>query len=543
MLRRSLARALGYLRLTPVAAVAVLAAASLGSPPSNPPPAAAQSAGPWLVSRAPGGGSASGASDAAAISADGRWVAFASEAADLVPGDGNGAGDVFLWQRPSGPVTRVSLTAAGTEAAARSQMPALSADGRWLAFRSDGALTADDAPSGGLYVRDLATGGMRLVAADSRDRRGTHSFPAVSGDGGRVVFESTAALSGAPADGQSRVFWWDRATGAIRPASPVGADAPARQPAISRDGMAAAFVSEATNLAVAPPSSGDQVYVVTLATGTVERASVATNGAAGGGASMEPALSGDGRLVAFTSLAADLVAKDVNGVSDIFVRDRAAGTTIAVTDVTPDDNVHHPGHSREPDLSADGRWLAFASEMYTLTPGDTNRVRDVYVHDLATRATRLVSRRADGSQSDQRSWGPALASDGGHVAFTAAGPLVAADSGDTSDVYLVSLNGAPHPPQATATHPPPHPTATPTAHPPHPSPTPTGHHPHPTATSSHDPTATPQHHPPPTATPTGHHAHPTATSPHHPPPTGTAAVQAPASGTWLVYLPRLVSGP
>jgi hypothetical protein len=109
----------------------------------------AQSRALWLVSHTASGRSGSADSSTASVSGDGRWVAFASDATDLVVGDTNGVTDVFLFDRQNETVRRVSVAAEGLEAPKRSLMPALSADGRWLAFRSDAALTAENAPWGG----------------------------------------------------------------------------------------------------------------------------------------------------------------------------------------------------------------------------------------------------------------------------------------------------------------------------------------------------------------------------------------------------------
>ncbi len=528
-----------------------------------------------LVSHVPGGGAATGDSLGVSIAADGSRLAFESTAPDLAGGDVDAVADVFAYDAAADRTDRVSLDAAGAETTGRAIMPALASGGGWVVFRSAAALTADPAPWGGLYLRELATGGVRLVVADTDGGRGASYAPAIAADGGRVAFESTAALAGAPADGRARVFVWDRSDASIRLVSPANADAAARDPAISDDGTTVAFTSEAANLVAGPAGGAAQVYAVDLAAPErLARVSVSSAAVPGDGASGEAALSGDGQVVAFASLAANLVDKDVNGVSDIFVHDRRTGTTVAVTDVTPADDVHHPGDSVDPDLSPSGRHLAFTSAMYTLTPRDSNWLPDVYVHDRQARVTRMVSRKASGAQSDDRSWGAAVA-DTGAVAFVSAAALAPGDAGAFSDVYLVGPGGDLHPhasptptvvhrptwtpghPTATAVH---HPTATPGGQHPtatavhHPTATPGGQHPtatavhHPTATpGGHHPTATAVHHP--TATPGGHH--PTATAVHHPTatpdrhhPTATSGSPGgrvlPETG-WRLWLPAVLA--
>lgn len=479
---------------------------------------AAAARGPVLVSRTAQDVAAGGPSGSAALNGDGTRLAFESEAPDLVPGDTNGVADVFLADSRAGTLRRVSLTAAGAQAPTRSLMPALSADGRWLAFRADGPLTGDAAPGGGLYLLDLDGGALQLLLADTDGGRGRSDFPAISADGGVVVFESTVALSPGPAAPLAAVLAWQRSDGRVRRVSPAAANAPARDAAVSADGRVVAYASEATNLGLVT-AGRRQVYVTALGSDIAELASVTALGQPANGDSGEPTLSGDGRWLAFTSLATDLVAKDVNGVTDIFVRDRSAGLTRAVTDVQPGDNVYHPGDSSDPVLAADGSALAFASKMYTLTPGDRNQAYDVYHLRLPDGPLQRISLRQDGMESARPSWAPALSADGRSVAFTSTGDLAPEDGNDLADVYLWRGDAVaqPSPTQAGGHHPTatfvPHGTATPTRlHPPTatsghgPSPTPG----HPTATLVHHATATPVHHA--TATP-AHHA--TATPAHH----------------------------
>jgi Tol biopolymer transport system component len=464
-----------------------------------------------LISRTAQDVAAAGLSGSAALDADGTRLAFESEAADLVPGDTNGVSDVFLADRRAGTMRRVSLTAAGAQAPARSLMPALSADGRWLAFRADGPMTLDPAPLGGLYLLDLDNAALRLLLADMDGGRGRSDFPAISADGGVVVFESTVALTSGSAASLASVLAWQRSDGTIRRVSPAGANAAARDAAVSGDGRVVAYASEATN--IGPSTSGRrQVYLTALDSDVTELSSVTALGQPANGDSGEPTLSGDGRWLAFTSLATDLVAKDVNGVTDIFLRDRAAGSTRAVTDVLPGNDVYHPGDSSDPVLAVDGSALAFASKMYTLTPGDRNQAFDIYHLRLPDGLLQRISLRQDGAESARPSWAPAISGDGRSVAFTSTGELAPEDTNELADVYLwradavaqpSATHGGGHNPTATSL---PHGTATPTR-------------PHlPTATSGHDPSPTAGHHD--TATP-GHHDtatpihHATATQLHH----------------------------
>src|SRR5947199_169142 len=168
---------------------------------------------------------------------------------------------------------------------------------------------------------------------------------------------------------------------------------------------------------------------------TTERVSVASGGTQSNGASLGSALSADGRLVAFQSDATNLVVGDTNGRTDVFVHDRQTGTTERVSvasDGTQANNV-----STYPALSADGRFVAFHSTATNLVAGDTNGATDVFVHDRQTGTTERVSVASGGTQGDASSAGPVLSADGGLVAFhSTATNLVAGDANDAYDVFV-----------------------------------------------------------------------------------------------------------
>lgn len=162
--------------------------------------------------------------------------------------------------------------------------------------------------------------------------------------------------------------------------------------------------------------------------------SVNPAGVAGNGLSLWGSVSGDGRSVVFESAATDLVAGDGNGKSDIFVRDLRTGTTSIVT---PAGN----GHSRTPRLSADGRWVAFVSEASNLVAGDTNAAPDVFAFDRQSGQTQRVSVRSGGAQSQgvplYMTRPPSVSADGQKIAFTSlAGDLVDGDNNGVQDVFV-----------------------------------------------------------------------------------------------------------
>lgn len=163
---------------------------------------------------------------------------------------------------------------------------------------------------------------------------------------------------------------------------------------VSADGRFVAFSSEAADLVPGDGNGVSDVFVRDLRTGRTTRVSVSSAGVAGDRASTFPSLSGDGRLVAFRSFADNLVGRDRNGVEDVFVHDRVAGTTERVSVGTSGQEANGP--SLSVNISADGSAVAFSSTASNLVPDDRNGVRDVFVRDRARRRTERVSVGAAG---------------------------------------------------------------------------------------------------------------------------------------------------
>jgi len=299
------------------------------------------------------GGNSDGGSNASSISSDGRYVAFQSEATDLVPAGSNGLFQIFVRDRQTGTTTQVSVNAGGQEG---------------------------DFPS---------------------------SAPSISGDGWHVAFES-----------------W------------------------------------ATNL----PAIGDgifpDIFVRNRQTGDTIRVSVDSTGVEGGGPSFHPSISGDGRYVAFDS-DADLVATDSGNYYDIFVHDRDADENGTYDEPAPvgistirvsvrSDGTEGDQDSTLPSISADGRYVAFQSQADNLVVGDTNLfpLSDIFVHDLQTGITTLVSVDSNGIQGIGNSSAPAISANGQSVAFESdAGNLVGGDGNGLFDIFV--YEGDPLPPNTT----------------------------------------------------------------------------------------------
>ena len=204
---------------------------------------------------------------------------------------------------------------------------------------------------------------------------------------------------------------------------------------ISADGRYVVFVSDADNLVSGDTNEVVGVFVRDTQTGTTTRVNVASDGTQAEEGSIQPSISADGRYVAFYSYASNLVEGDTNGASDIFVHDRETGTTSRVS--VTDDGAQSDSHSGYAVISADGRQVAFTSVAGNLVEGDTNGLNDVFVRDLVAGTTTRENVASDGTQSDDFSHGVAISDDGRYVSFSSvAGNLVEGDTNALNDLFV-----------------------------------------------------------------------------------------------------------
>jgi len=382
------------------------------------------------------------------ISADGRFAAFQSAASNLVPGDTNGSYDVFVRDQIAGATERVSVDSSGVQGDNDSSAPSISADGRYVAFWSmaSNLVAGDTNGTWDVFVRDRTAGTTERVSLDSSGAQanGPSYGPAISADGRWVAFQSFASnLVPGDANGLYDVFVRDRLAGATERVSVDSAGAEANDesssPAISADGRYVAFHASATNLVSGDTNGATDVFVRDRVAGTTERASVGSGGAQGNGDAFYPSITADGRYVAFESAADALVAADTNGVPDVFVRDRMAGTTERAS--LGMGAVQGNGASRDPSITADGRYVAFGSESTNLVGGDTNDRFDVFVRDRIAGTTERASVSTSGEQADDLSELAAMAAGGRFLAFASfATNLVPADTNLQSDIFVRDLD-------------------------------------------------------------------------------------------------------
>jgi len=385
------------------------------------------------------------------VSADGRFVAFESQASNLVPGDTNGATDVFVRDRLTGLTERASVSSAGGQSDRYCGHPAMSADGRFVAFVSSGAnlVAGDTNGTGDVFVRDRlsATTERASLGANGEQGNKQSSYPAISGDGRFLAFMSEADnLVAGDTNGRVDVFVRDRLDTTTKRVSVSSAGEQGNGDsgggflpvAIAADGRFVAFPSDATNLVPGDANQTRDVFVHDLFTGETECVSVSSTGEHGNRCSDSwwgsLAISADGRFVAFASQATNLVPGD-SGITDIFLRDRETATTQKVSVSSAGDPADR--ESSRPSMSADGRFIAFASTARNLVPGDTNDCSDIFVRDTTSGTTERISMSSIGEQSDWSSGGCFTSADGRFVVFYSwATNLVPGDTNGKTDVFL-----------------------------------------------------------------------------------------------------------
>jgi uncharacterized repeat protein (TIGR01451 family) len=361
-------------------------------------------------------------SELASVSADGRYVAFASFSDNLVAGDTNGAADIFVRDRVTGTTERVSVSSTGRQGKADSGIvngmggPSISADGRYVAFDSQASnlVRGDTNDAIDVFVHDRVTGATERVSVSSAGVQGDgdSTHPSISADGTRVAFESFADT----------------------------------------------LVSPDTNFS-------EDVFVHDRITGATVRVSDAADGTQGNNSSFGAASNGSGHVVVFSTFASNLGGNTV-GTSQVMLRDLDRGTLVPISAqgddflersndarITPDgrfvvwdessstllpraivrldrktgmreiESVNDAGEagnddSSLPDPSSDGRFVAFTSMGSNLVADDTNGRLDVFVRDTVAHTTHRVSVGSNGEQGDLDSFGPAVDSDGQVIAFT-----------------------------------------------------------------------------------------------------------------------------
>lgn len=393
------------------------------------------SANPRRVSISTSGVQANGDSWGACISTDGRYVAFVSDATNLVPGDTNGHADIFVRDLQFGTTSIESLTTMRLAANGASSQPTLDATGRYLAFRSSASnlADADTNAADDIFLRDRLTGFVRRVSLTflGQQANGASEAPSISNSASLIAFHSLA--SNIDADDQnanSDAFVYDtRPNSTLRASMTIASGrVSGRQASLSADGRLVAFVSNDTNLVAGDTNGYSDVFLRDRETGDVTRVSLTTGGGQINGAdSTQPFLTPDGRHVVFTSSGS--VVGWMNASTSVYLHDRHTATTTLVS--TPLTNGAVLYNCSFASASSDARFVVFSAV------NQSSSTEQVYVRDRLTATTELISRQpVTGAPGSASSKFPRITPDGRFVVFESeATNLAPSVNGNSKSVY------------------------------------------------------------------------------------------------------------
>ncbi len=400
-------------------------------------------------------------------SSDGRYTAFWSAANDLVAGDTNGRYDIFVLDRQTCGLERVSVSSAGVQSNNDSMHPSISADGRYVAFVSSAnnllGVGGDTNSAPDIFVHDRQSNTTIRASVSNTGAQSTGTSgsakPEISATGQFVAFFSFAPnLVIGDSNGTPDVFVRDLVNGTTSRVSVatggtqgVNGDTNTDRPSISSDGRFVAFASTMTNLVAGDTNNARDIFRHDRQTGETIRISVSSAGLETPNAqdSNSPSISADGRYVAFDSFATNLVTDDTDFNYDVFVRDVDTSTTTRVSLI----NQGGPpeafawAQSVAPSISGDGRYVAFSSGAEDLVVGDDNGWLDVFLHDRTTGITRRISTSFDGIQGDGASSAADISGNGLIVAYqSGASTIIQGDSNFLDDVFVADWRSISAPP-------------------------------------------------------------------------------------------------
>lgn len=384
-----------------------------------------------------------GVTDRATISADGRYVAYSAPTDLTAPGVMNG---IYRWDTQTDQRLLVSVSTAGAAGNDNSSEPSISGDGRYLAFTSDAdnLVPADTNNVSDVFVRDVVAGVTERVStlANGGELADASYSPAISADGRSVAFISDSDdLSPQDNNADSDAYIIDRVTHAatlISIASGVQPDFGVSQVAISGNAQYVAYTTD-TDLVAADGNLSDDVYVRKVSGSAALRVSRPKNGSLEGGGGTDPSLSYDGRYVAFTG------PEDIDGVNDthpgteVFIRDMTLNSVVRAS-VSPT-GAPLSDNSSDPELSSDGRRIAFASSADPTGGTDTNgTTRDVFVRDLDMNRNWLLSTDFLLRQRPTPASAPIISGDGRYAGFNASGQYSFDDTNAVPDVFVRAID-------------------------------------------------------------------------------------------------------
>ena len=392
-----------------------------------------------------------GIASSPSISGDGRFVAFESTSSNLVAGDTNGASDVFVYDLQTGQVARVSVSSSGAQGNHGSGSPRISSNGRFIAYTSSASnlVAGDTNNNGDVFVYDRATGQTTRISVDSSGNQANDSSfaPFISADGRFVSYSSIASnLTGGDTNGVSDVFVFDRLTSQATRVSVsstgVQGNSFSYDSSVSADGRFVTFTSGSTNLIAGATYGAENVYLYDLQTRTITCVSTTPNGLPGNSNSHEAEVSADGRFVVYSSDASNLLGENTRGWGNIYLYDRVLSQTRILSR-----NVSFPaiyGAASAPTFSADGRYVTFSAIFPSLVAGPTNESKQVYRYDRQTNEISRVSKSVTGAPPEGDCESSAVSADGRMVVYSStARNLVPGDTNPGSDIFVDDGQGSP----------------------------------------------------------------------------------------------------
>jgi len=406
-----------------------------------------------LVSKSTSGvpGNGDSGNNSPSVSGDGRYIAFSSKASDLVAGDTNVFDDIFVYDRQAASTTRVNVSNTSVPAAGFSYNPSISANGRYVAFYSNANNLVDNDTNTGydIFRHDRQTGTNALVSISSlgiQTDNGSYG-PSISADGRYIAFYSEATnLVPNDTNGKSDVFIHDMVTGETSRVSVSSAGTQGNDESffgsISNDGRYIAFKSYATNLVAQDTNGFEDAFVHDTVTGETTLVSLSSLGVQGNArVGFSVSISGNGRFVTFDSYASNLVPDDTNGFEDVFIHDLETDETalVSVSSLGVQGNRSSSGGFSSSIVNDDGRYVIFDSAAFNLVPDDTNAKSDVFIRDVLAGETTLVSMTNLNVLGNDHSSDPAISGDGRFGAFKSyANNLAANDTNTVRDMFVAS---------------------------------------------------------------------------------------------------------
>lgn len=405
----------------------------------------------FLISKATNGTVGSDQSYQPDVSSDGRYVAFASDATNLVGNDNNAASDIFVYDRQANTFEIVSRQSDGDASNGNSYEPAISGDGRWVVYCSfaSNLVTSDDNNRPDIFLYDRQDDTVRRLSdAPNGDDGNDNSCGQsdLSTNGQYVAFISDASnLVVSDTNNVRDVFIYNRGDDTVRRITAEnGQQGAARSdmPSISDDGRYIAFQSDASNLITGDDNNQSDIFVYDRSDNDMERVSQRQDGTDNSTGSFAPAISGDARFVVFEAGDGNLVGDDNNGKTDIFLHVRDGNAIERISLET--DGGQANDNSTQASISTDGRYVTFTSAATDLDDNRVVNITNIFVRDRSTNSTISVSYTTDDVPGNRNSDTPQISGNGRYIVFASgATNLLPEDPNTRADVYLWDKDALP----------------------------------------------------------------------------------------------------